>query len=463
LLAKPLLLQTAAAYNIPGAADVPGWTLLAVLLGVPVIVGLAALGPSMRAGRFSAVQAITVGRAPRSGRGYRVRRGLAATRLPRAVSFGLGTPFARPGRAAVTLVAVLVGATTVVFAVGLAASLSRVVAAYDRTSAVPVTVLLEPGAPGSGPGSAPAAPDTVAIRAAIEAQPGTALALGFSQIQANLAGSTEPLTIRAYDRDASLAGYPVLSGRWYSGADEAVATSRMLRLTGTSVGDDVTIATRLGERRIRIVGEVFANGTGSTIVMSTTGLTGLATNVTPQWFEIELKSGTDPDAYVAAATAPLARVDARPQLTSETQENQTVAIMLGLIATLTVLLSAVAALGVFNTVVLNTRERVHEIGVLKAVGMTPWQVRQMVVTSMVAIGALAGALAVPAGWLLHRAVVPIMANGTGTRIPHSVLTVYHPLELIALGLCGVVLAVLSALVPAGWAARTSAAIALRAE
>jgi putative ABC transport system permease protein len=36
--------------------------------------------------------------------------------------------------------------------------------------------------------------------------------------------------------------------------------------------------------------------------------------------------------------------------------------MLGLIGTLTLLLAVVAGLGVLNTVVLNTRERVHDLG-----------------------------------------------------------------------------------------------------
>jgi putative ABC transport system permease protein len=137
--------------------------------------------------------------------------------------------------------------------------------------------------------------------------------------------------------------------------------------------------------------------------------------------------------------------------------------MLGLIATLSLLLAAVAALGVFNTVVLNTRERVHEIGVLKSIGMTPRQVRAMVVTSMVAIGVLGGALAVPLGWALHRWIVPVMFSAAGLGFPHSALAVYRPLELIGLGAAGVALAVLGALVPADWAARTRAATALRAE
>jgi putative ABC transport system permease protein len=475
LMAKPLLAQTAEAYDVPGAAAVPGWTLLAVLLGVPVIVGLAALGPAIRGGRLSAVQAITVGRAPRSGRGFRLRRALAATRLPRPVSIGLATPFTRPARAAVTLVAVLLGATTVVFAVGLGASLSRVVAAFDRTAARPVTVNLAApaggatggatGGRGTRPAGAPPGPaaDPAAVRAAIVAQPGTARVVGTSDVDVHLAGSTESLSVRAYDGDASWTGYPVLSGRWYSGSGEAVAGSRMLRLTGTKVGDDITIATKLGQRRIHIVGEVFANGGDATIIMSTAGLTGVVQSVTPDRFEVGLTAGTDPHAYVEAASTALVGVSAIPEVTADTQENETVPIMLGLIATLTLLISAVAALGVFNTVVLNTRERVHDIGVLKSIGMSPRQVRLMVVTSMVAVGVLAGAFAVPAGWALHRSILPVMGSAAGTNLPHSILTVYRPVELVALGLCGVALAVLGALVPAGWAARASAATALHAE
>jgi putative ABC transport system permease protein len=133
------------------------------------------------------------------------------------------------------------------------------------------------------------------------------------------------------------------------------------------------------------------------------------------------------------------------------------------VATLTVLLAAVAGLGVFNTVVLNTRERVHEIGVLKTLGMTPRQVSASVVASMAGIGLVAGALAVPLGEVLQHRVVPIMADAAGTGIPASFVDVYRPLELVGLGVAGIVLAVLGALVPAGWAARARIATALRAE
>ncbi|MFK4265722.1 FtsX-like permease family protein [Streptomyces milbemycinicus] len=39
------------------------------------------------------------------------------------------------------------------------------------------------------------------------------------------------------------------------------------------------------------------------------------------------------------------------------------------------MLTVVAALGVFNTVVLNTRDRRRDLGMLKSIGMTPRQER----------------------------------------------------------------------------------------
>ena len=74
----------------------------------------------------------------------------------------------------------------------------------------------------------------------------------------------------------------------------------------------------------------------------------------------------------------------------------------GLIATLTMLLVVVAGLGVLNTVMLDTRDRVHEIGVLKALGMTPRQTVTMMLTSVAGTGLAAGPIGVPIGAALQR-------------------------------------------------------------
>lgn len=126
-------------------------------------------------------------------------------------------------------------------------------------------------------------------------------------------------------------------------------------------------------------------------------------------------------------------------------------------------LAAVAALGVLSTVVLDTRERVHDLGVFKALGMSPRQTIAMVVTSVAGIGLLAGALGVPLGVALHHRILPEMGEAAGTLIPAADITVYQPAMMVPLALGGLVIAVAGALLPAGWAARTTTTTALRTE
>ncbi|MFJ8694965.1 ABC transporter permease, partial [Streptomyces roseolilacinus] len=132
-------------------------------------------------------------------------------------------------------------------------------------------------------------------------------------------------------------------------------------------------------------------------------------------------------------------------------------------AMLTLMLVAVAALGVLNGVLLDTRERVREIGVHKALGMTPRQTVTMVLTSVVVTGLVAGALGVPLGVALHGWVLPAMGDSVGLRLPGPVIAVYQGAELLPLALGGLLIAVVGALLPAGWAARARTATALRTE
>jgi hypothetical protein len=97
LLTIPVLQQSAGAYNV-GSQQVPWWVLVVAPAGMLVLTILAALGPAMRAGRLSAIEAIAAGRAPRSGRGYTAHRLAARLRLPRPVGLGVAAPFARPAR-----------------------------------------------------------------------------------------------------------------------------------------------------------------------------------------------------------------------------------------------------------------------------------------------------------------------------------------------------------------------------
>jgi putative ABC transport system permease protein len=470
LLAVPLLSQQAQVYGV-GRLAVPFWVDLAVPLAMLALAVLAAVALATRAGRMSATAAIATGRAPRPRHGYLAHRLLGRLHaLPRPVTIGLASPFARPTRTAVTLVAVLAGGVAVTFAVGLATSLGMVYASLSHSAAEPVQVPLAGVSSGPGGstritipyGTVPSlAAQEHAVQAALGAQPGTAHYAAEADGQISVLGQSQPLSLIGFTGDASWTGYAMISGHWYSGPHQVDVNTAFLTDTGLSVGDSYTLASGGRHTTVTIAGEVF-DPQGGTAEMF--GAQSTFTHVDPQLepgeYDVALKPGTSLSAYVNALEKAIGQDN---PVVANTASSSNYAIIIGLITTMTLLLAAVAGLGVLNTVVLQTRERVHDLGVFKAVGMTPRQTIAMVVCSVAGVGLLAGLIAVPLGVALHRYVLPVMGNAAQTAVPAAFLNVYHPAELALLALAGLAIAVAGALAPAGWAAKTRTASALRAE
>lgn len=130
---------------------------------------------------------------------------------------------------------------------------------------------------------------------------------------------------------------------------------------------------------------------------------------------------------------------------------------------LTLLITVVAGLGVLNTVALQTRERAHDIGIFKALGMTPRQTLTPVVCSAGITGLVAGVIAAPAGVLLHHGVIPAMVHAANSGYPANLMSVYSLPEMVLLALAGLAIAVAGALAPAAWAASSRTVTALRTE
>jgi putative ABC transport system permease protein len=176
-------------------------------------------------------------------------------------------------------------------------------------------------------------------------------------------------------------------------------------------------------------------------------------------YEINVKPGTNLDAFVQAVQ----KGDPGLIETDGQSAGSFVAIVLATVILLTLMLGTVAALGVFNTVILNTRERRRDLGMLKSIGMTPSQVTGMVVTSMAALGAIGGLLGIPLGVIAHRLVVPAMANAAQVEIPSFMLHVYPWSLLALLILAGIFIAAAGAYFPARTAAQTTIAKVLHNE
>ena len=145
-----------------------------------------------------------------------------------------------------------------------------------------------------------------------------------------------------------------------------------LNVTGKSVGDTVTMAFGGKQVPVRIVGEIFSTQNhGVSMITDWQTLASVSPSLAaPDQYDIGLRQGTSPSAYAQALGNKLGGAWGVSQ---NNRNSQVVDLMLGLIGALTLMLAAVAGLGVLNTVVLHTRERVHDLGVFKAVGMTPRQ------------------------------------------------------------------------------------------
>ncbi|KRV50187.1 ABC transporter permease [Wenjunlia vitaminophila] len=478
LLAVPLLSDTETAYRTSALAVEP-WVDVAVVAGVLGVVAATAWASAWRGGRLRTVDAIAVGRTGPTGRGRRAVRLAGRLPLPRPVALGLARPFARPARTLGVGAAVVFGAAAVTFTLGLGSSVDEVIAAKEHSTADVVVEFTPPEHSAAGPAPAPAEgppeepqtglpelPDPARVTAVLDAQPGTRAHYGIAATEASVSGVSGAVTVRAFRGDASFGDYQMISGRWIEGPGEAVVPPPFLAATGTQVGDTVTVNGRGGAARVRIVGEVFdTRDDGMALFVDARTLTTTEPDLRPDRHEVAVTAGTDVARYVDALNTELEPLGltARPGGSEPGAGSDSSAALKALAALLTLTLVAVAALGVLNGVLLDTRERVRELGVHRALGMTPRQVVAMVVTSVVLTGLAGGALGVPLGVALHHEVIPAMGDSAGYHLPDSVITVYGAGELALLALGGVLIAVLGALLPAGWAARTRTATALRTE
>jgi putative ABC transport system permease protein len=276
-----------------------------------------------------------------------------------------------------------------------------------------------------------------------------------------VAGLTQTVKTEAFRGDARWTAYDMISGRWYHAPGEVVVNTGFLTQTGKSVGDTLTITFGGQQITARIVGQVFdPKGRGQPVMITSwQTLGGSGAGLTEQQYDIGLRPGTDAGAYADALNHALF-----PRFfASATTGDPLYHTLTALIGTLTLLLVLAAGLGVLNTVTLASRDRVHDLGMFKAVGMTPRQTIAMVVCWTAGVGLAAGLIAVPLSVFLHSSVVRAMANAGGTRLPATYLNVFTPAELALLALAGLVIGVAGALLPASWAARARTASALRAE
>jgi putative ABC transport system permease protein len=455
------------------AQPVPLWIEITAPAGLLALAAAATLVPALRAGRLSAVQAIAAGRAPRTGHGYLAYRLAATLRLPRAVSIGLAAPFSRPARSVVTLAAITSGLAAVVLAVGLNASLENVRKDSDlfgQTIQVGVPV-------GPSPAGAPlfTRPLTESqqrtIQAALHSQPGTLLYAPAAWLDATVPGVGSSVSLTAYNGNVTGLGWDLVAGHWYTGPGQVVVNTADADSAGLRLGQSIDMTVGGKTFSARIVGKVSAPpGPPLWAVLFTSWQTlkggrGLSAD----FYEVGLTPGTNQRSYQAALSRRLGpSFNAVANSFGGSGELGTyAAVDTCLIRLLTILVAVLAGLGVLSCVLMLARERVHDLGIFKAIGMTPPQTITMVICWVITPGIAAAIIALAAGIALHTTVIQAINNDQSASVKAALLStlvhVYNPGELALLALAALTVAAIGALGPAIWASLSKTTTALRAE
>lgn len=128
-----------------------------------------------------------------------------------------------------------------------------------------------------------------------------------------------------------------------------------------------------------------------------------------------------------------------------------------LIYTLDSVLLLITVTTLVSVALLSVRERIHDYGVLKAIGLTPMQITSTVISAHAALALAASLLAVPLGVGLYLALAVITSGTT----EDAVVAPWRSLALIPIG--AVLIVIVATSVPARLATRIRTADALRYE
>jgi putative ABC transport system permease protein len=450
LASRPLLTTAAAESGLPVQEFIDPLTDLAVLLGIVVLVVIAACIPAIRAARTDSVRAISLGLSPAGRRRSRLAGLLTRLGAPRPLSLGAGDAFARPARAILTVVALAIGIATLVFAVSFQKTIGDL--ASNRASygyAQDVEVFRYP------------AFSDADLSKLLADQPETSTVVSTRFLHVAIPGSVDPAPLVGTRGDAPRLGYSTRTGRWFANPGEAVVGALTARDSQLRMGDQITVTLDGKPLTLQVVGIVddfSLGGRGFRIGWDT--LAAAQPDITPNDYLVKLRAGSDPKAFATRIGA--GRLESlNVTATDQSQIDLYTNLIEAMIAGLTAVLVLVAAVGVFNATLLSTRERSHDIATLKAVGMTSGQIAVMVTGTALVLTVTAGVIGVPLGMWLTGAIFSAMFEVIGLVVDAS--GSFGPLTLLLVLAAAVAMSMGGAALPARWAAAAPVAEVLRSE
>jgi putative ABC transport system permease protein len=240
---------------------------------------------------------------------------------------------------------------------------------------------------------------------------------------------------------------------------EVVLGSGLAQQLGRHRGDMVTIDTPNGPRHLRVAGTVteFAVG-GQALYLEWNAARQLLDLDGVHVFLISSQPGT-----AARLAAPLREFCARHHLLLQSNSQMSAVIdrllqrVTALLWALMVLTFVVASVGIVNTLSMNVSEQSRQLGLLRALGLKRGQIRRVVLSQAILLGAMSLIPGIVGGILLAQVIQRSDSIGTAGAVG------LRPDGIVVAGACLLTLAVtlLAALLPARRALRMSVLRALQ--
>ncbi len=442
-VAAALILRDLAAQFGEMLARPPLWIALAVPASTLILAGLSTLWPVRRAVRLDAVQAIRTGaERPR-------RRAARLLPFPPSLAMGLSDALSQPLRSLLTALGLAMASLTLASAVTFIATVRELVSdpglyGFDGDIYVYPSYYM----------------DEAQMRRLIGQQPDVMAYYAERWDGFQFLGEEEVLYARFREGDLEAFQFPIVEGRMFQAPDEALAGYGLARQRGLRLGDRVHVELEGQPATVRVVGIYRENSNlGRMLMFSMETLRRVRPGVETGSHVLKLDPEADPQA-VAEALQAASGDQLEVTVASTGDAPADIRALKRVMAQLSLVLVGIALIGLFNSLWTGVRERRRELGMLKAVGMTPGQVaRSVMVTavSLAGIGYVVGVLVgVPGICMLMDMVA--RSVGFGPLRP--------PLDLVGLALIlpGIVVAaVAGAIIPARRAGQISVVEALRYE
>jgi putative ABC transport system permease protein len=419
-LLTPLLLGSVPGVSAASAALPGGWAAL-IVGGTFVAVVLATALPAWRAARLWPVAAVRA--VPPRGHLSRLATAAMAARMPAAVVLGARAAFVRRMTAALTIVGLAVPMIMITIGLGFWATLDQV-RAHPADIGLAASVTVSPGPLTMGQAAALIGrdPDVLAAYRCVKA---TALVPG------------ETTTITTLGMGTSADPYPfrVVQGHLYRAPEQAVATQALLTAFGARVGQFVQMDFGGVPVTFRIVGRIIdAQYDGEVLAY---GIDTLADEGAPApigFYSLVLRRGVPP----GAAMSRLLRMSGgRLDVEPVTNPADQLGVVDAALAALIVVLAFIALTSLLTASRVGNRDHQRDVQVLRAMGLTPAQLRTAVVVRTtvlavvaVTIGALVGRAA--SGFLIS-IVSQVYGLGTGLATSASAGTTAAAIALAAAG------------------------------